>query len=130
MTVGANVLQASLTDPPQTSAIGSAMSWVSDVIFGPLATFFAIVAVAWLGFAMLTGRADIRRALAILLGCSLFFGARDIADGLRATDSSEYPATAAIAPLQPDFSQNPLPAYSPNTFDPYAGASFTNEQRQ
>ena len=75
MMVTATIHLANLTDPPPTSAITSATSWASDLLFGPLATAIAVIAIAWIGFAMLSGRIDLRRGLCVILGCFLLFGA-------------------------------------------------------
>jgi type IV secretion system protein VirB2 len=108
--------QAGLTDPPSVSAIGSATAWISTLIFGPLATALAVIAIAWIGFAMLSGRIDIRRGLSVLLGCFLLFGARGIAEGLRSASNSSVPPPPVYA--------KPAPAANTaNGYDPYAGAS-------
>jgi type IV secretion system protein VirB2 len=119
----------SLTDPPPDSAITSAASWVGDLLFGQLATAIAVIAIAWVGFAMLSGRVDIRRGLSVVLGCFLLYGARGIADGLR--DSATQPAIASSTdiPPPPVYARTPSAANSTNAFDPYAGAAVL-QQRQ
>jgi type IV secretion system protein VirB2 len=117
------VALASLTDPPPVSAIGSATAWISTLIFGPLATALAVIAIAWIGFAMLSGRIDIRRGLSVLLGCFLLFGARGIAEGLRAAAASDSIASNSSVPPPPVYAK-PAPATNTaNGYDPYAGAS-------
>jgi type IV secretion system protein VirB2 len=124
MIVAAAIQQASLADPPPVSAITAATDWISSTLFGPLATAVAIISVAWLGFAMLSGRIDIRRGLSVVLGCFLLFGARGIADGLWATAAGNGVSTAAAVPEPPNYSMPPRPANGANAFDPYAGASI------
>jgi type IV secretion system protein VirB2 len=119
----ASVRQASLTDPPPASAITSAMSWVSDLLFGPLATAIAVIAIAWIGFAMLSGRIDIRRGLSLVFGCFLLFGARGITDGLRSSAIPDSAATTASAPPPPVYANPPPSSNIPNGYDPYAGAA-------
>jgi type IV secretion system protein VirB2 len=115
--------QASLADPPAVSAIGAATGWVSNLLFGPLATTIYIIAIAWIGFAMLSGRIEIRRGLAVVLGCFLLFGARGIVEGLRSAAVSESTPTIAAAPPPPVFAK-PAPSEGvPNGYDPYAGAA-------
>jgi type IV secretion system protein VirB2 len=115
--------QASLTDPPSVSAIGSATGWISNLVFGPLATALAVIAIAWIGFAMLSGRIDIRRGLSVLLGCFLLFGARGIADGLRSAATSESIASDTNVPPPPVYAKPAPSANTANGYDPYAGAS-------
>lgn len=45
-----------LVDPPASSAITHAVGWVEGSALGTLATIVAIIAVARIGLAMLTGR--------------------------------------------------------------------------
>lgn len=115
--------QANLADPPPVSAIGAATSWVSDLLFGPLATAIAVIAIAGIGLAMLSGRIDIRRGLSVVLGCFLLFGARGIAEGLRSTAlSNNVPANTSV-PLPPVYAKPAPSAGAPTGYDPYAGAA-------
>jgi type IV secretory pathway VirB2 component (pilin) len=123
MTIIATIEQASLTDPPPASAIAAASSWVSDLVFGPLATAIAVIAIAWVGFAMLSGRIEIRRGASVVLGCFLLFGARGIAEGLRSADSGEATPSIASVPPPPVYAVTQPAANTTNAFDPYAGAA-------
>lgn len=124
MIIGAIIMQASLTDAPPTSAIGSAMSWVSELLFGPLATIIAVIAIACIGFAMLSGRIDIRRGLSVVLGCFLLFGAKGMVEGLRNTKIDDSGRVAARVPPPPSYSKLPPSMNNANGFDPYAGAAI------
>ncbi len=122
--------QASLSDPPSTSAVTAATDWITGLIFGPLATAIAVIAVAWIGISMLSGRVDIRRGLAAVFGCFLLFGAKGIADGLESVTGNEVMSAAAAVPPPPVFQssapnlQTEEPSTSGgNVFDPYAGAA-------
>lgn len=117
------IQQASLSDAPPTSAITSASSWVSDLLFGPIATIIAVIAIAWVGLAMLSGRLEIRRGLSVVFGCFLLFGAEGIADGLRSSATSEAVPVAASVPPPPAFAQPPAQTTAPSGYDPYAGAA-------
>lgn len=121
--IAAFIHQASLTDAPPASAITAASAWISNLLFGPLANIIAVIAVAWIGFAMLSGRIDIRRGLTVVLGCFLLFGARGIAEGLRSSAMSEAVPIAASVPPPPAFASPPLQNTTPNGYDPYAGAA-------
>jgi type IV secretory pathway VirB2 component (pilin) len=119
----ATVQQASLLDPPPESVIASGADWISGLIFGPLANVIAVIAIAWVGLAMLSGRVDIRRGMAVVLGCFLLFGAKGIADGLRSVAMSEAVPMAASAPPPPTFAIPPPSTKVPVGYDPYAGAA-------
>jgi type IV secretion system protein VirB2 len=121
--IAAFIQKTSLTDPPAISAIAAATAWVSDLLFGPLATAIAIIAIAWIGFAMLSGRIDIRRGLAVVFGCFLLFGARGIAEGLRSAAVSENTPTIAAVPPPPVFAKPAPSAGVQSGYDPYAGAA-------
>ncbi len=123
--IAAAVLQASLADAPPTGAISAAASWVSDLLFGPLATTIAVIAIAWVGFSMLSGRIEIRRGLAVVFGCFLLFGARGIADSLRFSAMNEGAPIAASVPPSPNFAKPQPAANTPNGYDPYAGAAVS-----
>jgi type IV secretory pathway VirB2 component (pilin) len=117
------IQQISLSDPPVVSAIASATAWVSDLLFGPLATAIAVIAIAGIGLAMLSGRIDIRRGLSVVLGCFLLFGARGIAEGLRSATTSEGIAFDSSVPPPPVYAKPAPAANTANGYDPYAGAS-------
>ena len=118
---------ASLLDPPARSVVLANVAWIEGTLLGTLATIIAIVAVAGLGFAMFSGRVDLRRGLTAVAGCFMLFGAPAIAAGLLALvdrgDSAEslmpvaLPTPLAIAPL----ARPQAPTNQP--FDPYAGAA-------
>jgi type IV secretion system protein VirB2 len=92
--------QASLADAPPVSAISTATNWVSDLLFGPLATAIAVIAIAWMGMAMLSGRIDIRRGLSVIFGCFLLLGAKNIAIELQVSSLTEKQRpTASIEPI-------------------------------
>jgi type IV secretion system protein VirB2 len=119
--------QASLADPPPASAIASATGWISNTLFGPLATMIAIIAVVWLGFAMLSGRLDIRRGLSVIFGCFLLFGAMTVANGLRSAVIGDAGPPLASAPPAPTFQAAKPNPNNANAFDPYAGAAVIRQ---
>jgi type IV secretion system protein VirB2 len=123
MMFAAAIQQASLADPPPASAIASATDWISGTLFGPLATAIAIIAVAWLGLMMLSGRLDMRRGLSVILGCFLLFGAMAVANGLRSSAMDEGATPIASAPPPPVFPVPTTNTGNANAFDPYAGAA-------
>ncbi|MFL9841149.1 TrbC/VirB2 family protein [Sphingomonas sp. ST-64] len=105
---------------PSSSALVAAAEWIQGTLLGTLATTIAVIAIAWIGLGMLTGRIDLRRGATIVLGCFVLFGAPTIAAGLmRLGDASVGRAAEPIAPAPPA----PIVTLSPVPYDPYAGAS-------
>jgi type IV secretion system protein VirB2 len=74
--------QATL-DPAGSNAILGAVNWVQGTLLGAVATSVAVIAVAGVGFMMLTGRMDWRRGAMVILGCFILFGAAAIVAGIR-----------------------------------------------
>ena len=71
-------------DPAGSSPINAALEWVQGTMLGNLATTAAVIAVAAVGFLMLTGRIDWKRGLTVVIGCFVIFGAAAIVAGIRA----------------------------------------------
>ena len=114
----------SLADPSGSNAIVSAVQWLEGTVLGTVATIVAVLAVAWLGFMMLSGRTPVRRGLTVVAGCFILFGASTIAAGLRLAVDGRDSAVAArdFAPPPPAPPAAP-PDYPPANRDPYAGAA-------
>lgn len=110
-----------LSTPLGASALVDAAQWVQGALLGTLATAVAVIAVAFIGFGMLRGRIDVRRALVVILGCFVVFGAPLIAAGLLQLSRSDSVALAAETP--PPAPRLPPATPSPQPYDPYAGAS-------
>lgn len=70
-------------DPQGSGAILGAVNWVQGTLLGAVATSVAVIAVAAVGFMMLTGRMDWRRGAMVILGCFILFGAAAIVGGIR-----------------------------------------------
>ena len=90
-----------------------------------MATSFAVLAIAGVGFGLLTGRIEVRRAVQVVAGCCILFGApvvvRELAEAVRG-DGGAAPAAASDPPLSPP----PAPRQPPSV-DPYAGAAVRVE---
>jgi type IV secretion system protein VirB2 len=52
-------------------------------MLGSVATIVAVIAVASVGFMMLTGRMNWRHGAVVILGCFILFGAASIVAGIR-----------------------------------------------
>lgn len=70
-------------DPAGSSPLLAALNWVQGTLLGNLATTAAVIAVALIGYMMLTGRFDWRRGLVVLVGIFVIFGAVSIVAGIR-----------------------------------------------
>ena len=70
-------------DPEGSGVIVSAVTWMQDTLLGTIATTVAVIAVAMVGFMMLTGRMNWRFGATVILGCFILFGAASIVGGIR-----------------------------------------------
>lgn len=71
-------------DPQGSGVLVNAATWMQDTLMGTVATTAAVIAVAMVGFLMLTGRMDWRRGAIVIVGCFILFGAASIVAGIRA----------------------------------------------
>ncbi len=62
---------------PQQSGdpITTALVWMQSILLGPIATTVAVMAVAGVGFMMLTGRMNWRYGATVIIGVFIIFGA-------------------------------------------------------
>ena len=118
----------SLADPPGSSVLIAAVTWFQSALLGTVATVIAVIAIASLGFMMLTGRVNLRSGAAAIVGSFVLFGASTIVVGLQFALSSSSD-TIAASTLPPSPAQVPVTAVpepvasSRPPYDPYAGAS-------
>lgn len=120
--------QDAFGDPAGSSILISAVQWLQGTLLGTLATAVAVIAVAWIGFGMLSGRINLQRGATVILGCFIVFGAPAIAAGLMKVGETQAGSVAVVAPppvppppaLPPP---PPRPTSTPQPYDPYAGAS-------
>jgi type IV secretion system protein VirB2 len=75
--------QTMTQDPAGSSPLVAALEWVQGTLLGNVATAAAVIAVAVVGFMMLTGRIEWRRGLTVVIGCFIIFGAVSIVAGIR-----------------------------------------------
>ena len=79
--------QAQSLDPAGSNVIVGALSWVQGTLLGTVATVAAVIAVAAVGFMMLTGRMNWRYGATVIFGCFILFGAGAIVAGIRQSAS-------------------------------------------
>lgn len=71
------------TDPQGSGVIVNAMRWMQGTLLGTVATVVAVIAIASVGFLMLTGRINWRHGGVVILGCFILFGAASIVAGIQ-----------------------------------------------
>lgn len=76
-----------LADPQGSGVLVSAVQWLQGTLLGTVATVVAVIAVATVGFMMLTGRINWRYGATVILGCFILFGAASIVAGIQSTAS-------------------------------------------
>jgi len=71
-------------DPAGSGPIVGALEWIQGTLLGNVATAAAVIAVAMIGFLMLSGRMNWKFGATVILGCFILFGAATIVAGIRA----------------------------------------------
>ncbi len=74
-------------DPQGSGVIISALHWLQGTLLGTVATVAAVIAIAAVGFMMLTGRINWRYGTIVILGCFILFGAASIVAGIQSAAS-------------------------------------------
>ena len=70
-------------DPAGSGPIVAALGWMQGTLLGTVATAVAVMAVAAVGFMMLTGRMNWRFGATVIIGCFILFGAASIVGGIQ-----------------------------------------------
>ncbi len=71
------------SDPAGSGPIVAALGWLQGTLLGHVATAVAVMAVAAVGFMMLTGRMNWRFGATVIIGCFVLFGAGAIVTGIQ-----------------------------------------------
>jgi type IV secretory pathway VirB2 component (pilin) len=109
----------------ETSALPAAAEWIAGLMLGPVWTAVGVIAVAWLGFTMLTGRTPLSQAMRVVLGLFILYGAPTIARNLANLargGREDRPIAASPSMMAP-----PAPLPTAPAFDPYAGAAVPGQ---
>lgn len=77
-------------DPAGSGPIVGALRWLEGTLLGTVATVVAVIAVASVGFMMLTGRMNWRYGATVILGCFILFGAASIVAGIQSSAGAGY----------------------------------------
>lgn len=75
--------QYAAPDPAGSGPIVGAVNWLQGTLLGNVATAVAVIAVAVVGFMMLTGRINWKYGATVVLGLFVLFGATSIVAGIR-----------------------------------------------
>ena len=70
-------------DPQGSGPVLNALLWLQGTLLGNIATAVAVMAVAAVGFMMLTGRMNWRFGATVVIGIFIVFGAASIVAGIR-----------------------------------------------
>jgi type IV secretory pathway VirB2 component (pilin) len=106
------------------SAMNLAVEWANRTFTGAVGAAVAVLAVAAIGFMLLSGRVPVQRGISVMIGCFVLFSSATIATALVETLQSgreagtDEPVLVSPAPAPP-----PPAASAPAQYDPYAGAS-------
>lgn len=111
----------SLFTPRPTGPIESSIAWLTGTMLGSVATSACVIAVAFVGFQMLSGKLPILRGLRVTVGCFLLLGAPVVAASIigswqRNTGQAALPSVSVEA-------EDPRGDLPPSDYSPYAGAS-------
>lgn len=74
---------AQSVDPAGSGPINNALLWLQGTLLGTVATTIAVMAVAAIGFMMLTGRMNWRFGATVIIGVFILFGATTIVAGIQ-----------------------------------------------
>lgn len=72
-------------DPQGSGPIVAALGWLQGTLLGTVATAVAVIAVAMVGFMMLSGRMNWRFGATVIVGCFVLFGPGAIVSGIQST---------------------------------------------
>ncbi|MDC0886820.1 TrbC/VirB2 family protein [Altererythrobacter sp.] len=75
--------QAQTADPAGSGPIVNALGWLQGTLLGNVATAVAVMAVAAVGFMMLTGRLNWRFGATVIIGTFILFGSASIVAGIQ-----------------------------------------------
>ncbi len=90
MLATAAMAQSAFADPAGSGPIAGAVHWLQGTLLGSVATVVAVIAVASVGFMMLTGRMNWRYGATVILGCFILFGAASIVGGIQSAAAQGY----------------------------------------
>lgn len=120
------VVQQSLFDASSGTSMVKSAGWVEGVLLGDIALGLCVIAVAFIGALMLTGRVPLRVGMRVVLGCFMLLGAPVVAAGLLKIGGNSSPLPlSGVRTLGQAAPRAELPQ---TTFNPYAQASVRDDR--
>ena len=122
--MGTHIMPLAADIQTDGGAINGAVVWIDSLLLGSIGSSFAIIAVAFVGFRILSGELPIRHGLRVIVGVFILFGSPFLARSL--LDLARPNGGVAVIPLEiavPPPVLTPRAPAAPTPFDPYAGAS-------
>ena len=112
--------------PTSDNALLGPIDWVADLLLGSAAIGLCVIAVAFVGLMLLSGRLPVKHGLRTLLGCFILLGAPIIASGLIGSWQrvTEQPPMLVSTVNYAEPREEPPSAEG---YDPYAGASLRRD---
>ncbi|MEP1833869.1 MAG: TrbC/VirB2 family protein [Hyphomonas sp.] len=120
------LLSSSLLTPRSPGALEAAVAWMTGTLLGTVATTLCVLAIAFLGIMLLTGRFAIREGFRIVLGCFIVLGAPILAAAFSGAFQQMTPSDPALVPPVVA-AEEPRGELPPADYDPYAGASLRRD---
>ncbi|MGN6850703.1 MAG: TrbC/VirB2 family protein [Sphingomicrobium sp.] len=115
--------------PATANVFGAALDWLQATLLGSVATAVAVIVIATFGLLMFSGRVPARRAIEVVLGCFIIFGASAISSGIMHSFDGTGPEPSAVAALPPPpVTEAPVQKLPAQPYDPYAGAALPPRQ--
>lgn len=95
------------SNPAAANVFLTAARWAESLLLGSLATSLVVIAIGSIGFLMLSGRINLRRGAAIILGCFILFGATTIVRGFQGMAGRGAETAAAVQATPPPPERRP-----------------------
>ena len=97
----------SLFDAQGTTVLAAAAEWITGSLLGTAATILCVLAVAFVGLMLMSGRLAVRDRLRVVIGCFVLLGAASNAAGLRSVADEADDAVLSPAPQQVTINPDP-----------------------
>ncbi|QDH34043.1 TrbC/VirB2 family protein [Porphyrobacter sp. YT40] len=119
------VVQQSLLEAGGGAPMVESARWIESVMLGEIALGVCIIAVAFIGALMLTGRLPLREGAQIVVGCFVLLGAPVIAAGM--LEFAISPFNAQLTVLHPNVRSTLRQELPEASYNPYAQASVRDD---
>lgn len=112
------------------NSLEAASAWIAGLLTGPITGSLMAIAIALIGYEMLTGRLSILKGMRVICGCFILVSSATIAQSLMGI-TSRTPYAIEPQPAIGSTQRSLTPATNPpvqsgNPFDPYSGSNSTD----